>query len=558
MKTAAPRFHLDVLKQIAGAKVFARGEAYFRDGHVQLLAVEKGRIVAEVAGTEDYRTVVTGGGVSFDGECSCVAFEEWGVCKHMVAVALAANAPGAQAGGGIGVLDRIRCHLASKSPEALVEMIVEIAENDPDLFRRLELAAVAEGEADEAALEKRLRHAIDKATAVRDFIEYRAARAWAAGISDTLDAVAALDLASHAGLVVRLAEHATDRIAAASGSLDDSDGHCGGLIAQAQELHLAAAQVARPEPLAFAARLFSRAIDDTTDAFHDAPKVYRDVLGKAGLAEFRRLALAAWAELPPAKPDRADYGIAWRRTQLLSILDRFAEDDDDVEARIALRASNLSSPHEYYRLVQFCQEMKRHEDALRWAEEGLWMFEDGRPDERLLFLTIALLRGKGRHKDAVGHLWRAFGKAPSLEIYKLLRGIEGVAARDRAISELTARLASARKDTWFFPADLLIRVHVEERDFDAAWALARKHSISSHLGMELAKTTENSHPRNVIEVYAARVEQLAGHGGNPAYAEAKQLIDQIRRLQSRDDHRGYVAGVKERHARKRNFMKLLE
>ena len=48
-------------------------------------------MLAQVAGTEDYRTELTGRGEDFDGECSCPAFEDWGFCKHMVATALAAN-----------------------------------------------------------------------------------------------------------------------------------------------------------------------------------------------------------------------------------------------------------------------------------------------------------------------------------------------------------------------------------------------------------------------------------------------------------------------------------
>src|SRR6267378_4800633 len=89
-----PRFDIGRLRELAGEKAFARGEAYYHGGQVQILVLEPGRVLAQVAGTEDYRTELTGRGKEIDGACSCPAFEDWGFCKHMVAAALAANAAG--------------------------------------------------------------------------------------------------------------------------------------------------------------------------------------------------------------------------------------------------------------------------------------------------------------------------------------------------------------------------------------------------------------------------------------------------------------------------------
>jgi uncharacterized Zn finger protein len=101
------RFDIDVLRELAGGKVFARGEAYYRDGQVEILVIEPGRVLAQVAGTEDYRTKLTGHGKNFDGECTCPAFEDWGFCKHLVATALTVNALRADAVDGFGVLNYV-------------------------------------------------------------------------------------------------------------------------------------------------------------------------------------------------------------------------------------------------------------------------------------------------------------------------------------------------------------------------------------------------------------------------------------------------------------------
>src|SRR5260221_2366897 len=84
-----PRFDVGALQELAGDKVFARGEEYYRDGQVQILSIEPSRVLAQVAGSDDYRTTLTGRSKTIDGHCSCPAFSDWGFCKHMVAVALA-------------------------------------------------------------------------------------------------------------------------------------------------------------------------------------------------------------------------------------------------------------------------------------------------------------------------------------------------------------------------------------------------------------------------------------------------------------------------------------
>ena len=71
MKAAArPRFDADALRGLAGEKVFARGQDYCKKGQVEILANEPARILARVAGTEVYRTVISGKGKTISGDCS--------------------------------------------------------------------------------------------------------------------------------------------------------------------------------------------------------------------------------------------------------------------------------------------------------------------------------------------------------------------------------------------------------------------------------------------------------------------------------------------------------
>ncbi len=551
-----PRFDVDVLRDLAGEKVFARGEAYCRGGQVELLAFEPARVVAQVAGTEDYRTVLTGSGKRIGGECSCPAFEEWGVCKHMVAVALKANAEGGEEKPeGAGTLARIRQHLKSKGIDALVETIVELAERDAKIYRKLDLAATT-SQADDPTLEASLRKAIDKATRTRGLVEYGEAGDWAAGVEGVLDAVAALASNGRGGLALKLVDHALSKIEAAIQHIDDSDGYCGAVLNRAGEIHLAACKAMRPDPVKLAGQLFSREMDDQYEIFHGAAATYADVLGEAGLAEYRRRASEAWEKLPPRFNGRGsmqDHDSGY--DCLKRMLDFFAERDGDVEAQIALRAKDLSSPWKYLELAEFCLSQGREEEALSRAEEGLWIFEDGQPDGRLVDFAAQLMVKKKRKSDAEALLWRAFEKAPSLEFYGKLRLIGGAPVRERAIAFLEERLAKKKPSQWHLPSTLLIQVLMKEKMFDQAWQIARRHGTSPGLAEDLARASETSHPAEALEVYAQRVAEMVNTGSS--YEEAAQLVVRMAGLRGATEQSAYVDGLKERYHRKRNFMKLL-
>src|SRR5258705_917749 len=292
------RFSIDALRDLAGDKVFARGEAYHRGGQVQILTIEPKRVLAQVAGTEDYRTELTGSGRNIGGHCSCPAFRDWGVCKHMVAVVLAANALGPDAEmEGAGVLSRIRDHLKQKSVDALVGMIMELAERDPALLRRLDVAA-AVVHADDGTLRTRLRKAIDAATRTPDQLEYGEAPDWASNVEASLDAIADLASGPRAGLALELAEYAIDRIEQVIDSIDDSEGDCSELLHHARDIHLTAAESVRPDPVQLARDLFAREVDGHYGTFGDAAQLYADVLGEPGLAEYGGLAAKDWKQMP--------------------------------------------------------------------------------------------------------------------------------------------------------------------------------------------------------------------------------------------------------------------
>lgn len=547
----ASRFNIDALREFFGDKVFARGETYLRDGLVAIIDADSKRIRAQVSGGEEYRTVVTGKGADIGGECSCPAFEDYGPCKHMAATALAANAGAGAAAEG--TLTRIRTHLSKKDAAALVDLIVDLADHDPALLQRLELEAVAE-HGDGTTIEPRLKKALDAATRTGRFIDYHAAPDWARGVDAALDALAAVTTGPCAEASMRLALHAVSRIEKAIDNMDDSDGHCSQLLARAADIHLAACRSAKPDGAVLARDLFEREMMEEYDAFIGAVATYADVLGKKGLKEYRRLAESEFNALAPrAKRDSFDS----RRARLSRMMDFFAEQDGDLEARIAIREADQASQWDVLRLAEFCLEHGRADEALRRAEEGLWLFDDARPDERLVtFLARLLAKGK-RANEAVAHLMHAFEKAPSLALYRELRSIGKKAAGDAAIETLRVLINTRSSHAREVRADLLIEIFLEEKLHHEAWAIVRDRGAREGLQERLARASEASHPAEALAVYRSRVEALVRAGGNQGYAGAAALVARMERLEGVKAHGAYVADLRARHKAKRNFMKAL-
>lgn len=223
------------------------------------------------------------------------------------------------------------------------------------------------------------------------------ARDWAEAIERVLGRVENLIGIGRAELVLRVLDHFFARMDDALNSMDDSDGHGGAVYSKACEIHLAACREAKPEPVALARELFAREPDSDWDFFHGANGAYDDVLGDTGFAEYRRLASEAWQSVKPLWAGGRlmhdeQFGARYR---LGAILEGFAAREGDLGARIAIRTKDLSTAYAYLQIAQLCLDHGREAEGLKWAEEGLWQFED-HPDERLIFFTGDLFRRIGR------------------------------------------------------------------------------------------------------------------------------------------------------------------
>jgi uncharacterized Zn finger protein len=570
-----------LLRRLAGERFFDRGEAYFAAGAVRSLRKHGNGVKAAVQGTRRYRVQLWAedGDLGFD--CSCPIGREGAFCKHCVAVGLTLHAGGQNidanfeedAETAFEEVD-LRGYLLGLDKEELVSLLVDQADGDARLHRRLTLrAAHATPKSAELSVWK---DALADALETDDFVHYRDAYDYASGVEEVIETLEDLLQSGQADSVIQLAEHGLAEVEQSLEYMDDSDGWMGGMLGRLQELHLEACRLARPDPVDLAERLFEGEMESSFDTFYKAALVYADVLGEAGLAAYRRLVEADWAKIPALKPGEEDpnrYGSRYRTT---SIMEALAEASDDLGALVAIKSHDLSAPYAFLEIAKLYQEAGDPELALDWAERGWRAFSGTRRDERLRAFLADVYQSRGRSDEAMTLIWEAFVDYPRLETYRDLeshgrRAKQWSGWREKALAVIRERVAdetaepSSRRMWTGSPSQdhsLLVRIFLHEGDPQAAWREAKAGGCSQGLWLELAKRRQKTHPEDSVRIYKAHVASLLRNTGDRVYEEAVGFIGKIGALLAGSGQEAsfepFLDEIRTTHKRKRNLMKMFD
>ncbi len=541
----------DALHELAGEGAFARGARYAAEGRVHDLKATAGSVIAAVRGKGTYAVRLDASGDELVATCSCPAAAEVEMCKHAVAVGLTWLGEAGEPETVEGRPDELRAHLLAASPEHLADLVLELAERDPGTLLRLRTeAAAAAGTVDVAALRKELTRAI----AIRGFVDYRGARAYAERVEGALDALDALLAAGRPEAVVILAEHAMARLETARNRIDDSDGTITWLAERIRAQHLEACRRARPDPAELAKRLFQTGLRTDLEWFLDAPERYADVLGETGLAAYRRLAEKEWAKVNPLRPSR-EHGL-WahdhNRFTITALMESLARASGDVNELVDVMARDLSSSYTFVRIGQVLVEAGRHDEALEWIERGLHAY-GAAADERLRRLAMAEYRRREEPGRAVELAVRSFDERPGSGAYAELRA---VAETVPEWPELRARTLAVLR------GDALIRAHLVDGDAEAAWLEAVHGGASEGMWMVLAEDRRTSHPDDALPIYRRALERDLERADARAYQEVVDRLMEIRtclETAGRDaEFEVEVWAVREEYRRRPKLMALLD
>lgn len=561
------------LEDLAGSTAFRRGEEYFSVGAVERLRATDDKITARVEGTETYQVELRDDDGDLAYDCTCPRAAEGYFCKHCVAVGLVWLAENSSVPKSGKKKRRdpwrdIKAYLTTQPPETLINLLLDVAQRDDRLYQSLLLKAERTGGGGNVA--KAFRRAIDGATRIHDFVDWREVGTYAGNIDQVVDSLVELLKPDTAAMLVELAEYAIERVESSLEHVDDSNGEIGDIVYRLGELHLKACSMARPEPAGLAERLFRF---ETTLPFglcsFDAA-TYRTALGKEGLRRYRELAEAEWRKLKP-RDSKDSYDA--HRSRITRIMERLAEASGDVDELVAIKSRDLSSCYSYLDIAEIWTKAKQPDKALDWAERGLKAFP-GRPDNRLRdFLVAAYLKRK-RNDEALQLTWIQFKERPSLEHYKKLHDVAGklglwTEQRNRALAwdaEVIAREASTTSRWKPKPStpnySLRVEIALWEQDLDAAWSAAHEGICDRSLLITLAGKLEASRPDDAVSIYRCVVPPIVEQTNNTAYDEAIKLIRKVGGLmnaQSQSRQFGdYLVELRAQFKPKRNFIKLLD
>jgi uncharacterized Zn finger protein len=564
------------LKNLAGATAFARGEDYYTSGLVGDVRDTGDKISARVEGTEIYRVKLWNENDELEYDCTCPRAADGYFCKHCVAVGLAwleerrnvGIGPANQKKERADPWQAIRDYLSLQKPEALIGLVLDAAERDDRIYQSLLLKAERLNAG--GNLLPTFRKAIDKATRVCDFVDWREAGGFAGNLETIVESLEELLTPDSAALLAELAEYAIERVENAMQNIDDSDGEVGGIVDDLGDLHIQACELAESEPAALADRLFHLETTLPIGICSFNAEKYRHVLGPEGLRRYRELVEEEWRKIKPKqKEDRFDY----HRFRITSLMESLARASGNMEELVAIKARDLSSAYQYLTIAEIWAKTGESDKALDWAERGLQAFPTNTDNRLRDFLVTAYLE-RQRNEEALQLTWIQFEERPALEHFQKLHSVAerlGVwpAQRERAlvrVSDEIARSAAAAASWQSKPAvpdySLRLKIALWENHLEEAWQATQAGKCDMNLLIQLAGKLEVPRADDALVLYKRVVPPIVEQTNNRAYAEAIELIRRmagIMTAQKRSHELGdYLAELRLRYKPKRNFIKLLD
>ena len=570
----------DLLLRLAGDRSFYRGENYFQLGYVKDFEIGADTLSARVTGSEDYYVDLWAEGEQLQASCTCPLGADQIFCKHCVAVGLTwlkrSQGTHTQTSDlkslpkSVTMVD-VESFLEGQEKAVLIEWMLDRARNDSDWQQQLLLKVAAQRR--DGLDVTTFRRALENAIEVDEFIDWRSVHDYADRINSVFRSLRDL-VQNEPQAVMELSEEAIPMLERALESIDDSSGYVGMIFEDFQALHLQACELDSPNPIALAERLFDLYMNSGFSTFDNAVTVYSEVLGTAGLAEYRRLAEAIWQTFPDRKPnEKQDFN--YKRTKVQGILESIAEQTGDVEAIVAIKRRDLSSARTYLQIAQLYTQAGQANRALEWAEDGVKAFEA--MDWQLRDFIVEEYHRQGRGGEAMALIWPAFEQSIRLENYQLLkthavRVKQWEDWREKALAHTRSVLAALAKPTgrqttivgtYGLAQDrsVLVEIFLWEGEDELAWQEAIEGGCSKKLWLKLADRRKLAHPADALSIYQREVEPLIQQTNNASYASAIEYLKTVRdlmiRLDRQSEFQAWVAQLEKTFKGKRNFITLL-
>ncbi|MCC8539034.1 SWIM zinc finger domain-containing protein [Xanthomonas axonopodis pv. poinsettiicola] len=535
MATVFSASHLDqaYLLRITTPTYYARGLAYADQERVTLETVESMRVSAQVSGSEEYTVELDWRDGALHGRCDCPIGQCGEFCKHQVAVAIiwsrtTATAPtpspkrgkrgaaAAAAPDSASPEQTLRQWLSTQTQQALQALILELADNDIQLRKRL----LSQAQLAVAPLQQ-WRKAIYTLLGRKRFMDWSATIAYSkqlAALPSLLeqarqrDPVAALDL--H--------EYAFTRLLTIYEDVDDSRGDLGARLRALGHAHLQAAQAAGTDTLC--ERLLALRMLDQWDLLRPLSD-YAPLLSPADIGRLQHAALKV------LQHEDSDHT---KRLLAAQLLEDTARCGGNVDAMLEAFARTCTSGWEHLEMARRCSEHGRERQALDWLERGV---KRAPQDDRLLSALAAAYLREGFPEDALDLRWKAYLLSPQEDTYLALREAALLLGawdpwRERALQALETtsvpRFVHARAH------DIRVRLLIAEQQNQRALAMALAADPAATLPLgtweDLLPLAETCDPDAAVRICRIMIDAHIGQTKRHGYLQAIELLTVLKRL----------------------------
>ncbi|MCA1553261.1 MAG: hypothetical protein LC737_02660, partial [Chloroflexi bacterium] len=215
----------------------------------------------------------------------------------------------------------------------------------------------------------------------------------------------------------------------------------------------------------------------------------------------------------------------------------------------AVTEANETSDYELLQLAEVLAQHKQGDMIEPLVRARLPKTEDS----RLLEWLMQRYAVRGDITGALGIARQLFTRHASLASYEEVQKLaEQIAQWSRVRAELLAECAE--KKDW----QLLTLVHLKEKNYAEAWQAVGRisdrfslHTWGEDLSVTLAQASEESYPREALNVYLRKVEQFIGERNRGAYQQACEYLRYVRQVYRRLGEEAmwqkYLAKLREQH-----------
>ncbi len=521
------------LIELAGERVFQRGEEYHARRCVHALAADGARISAVVYGGRRYCVALRIAGDSIEYGCDCPEGSRGRFCKHCVAVGLEYLEVTEST-----VKRDLAGWLATLPADDLIGLVMEEALRNEGFKERLLLRVARDRgqRADLSGYRRLVEHAYhvvisesdggsisdilaDVESSLKDLIE----EGYAGEATDLIEAapvffrvLEAPGVEELAGLLLRLHGESCRRL-----GLDGK-------------------------------RLAERLLRWQLSSSVDVVGRYENHLGRRGLREYDRLIRLEWDRFC-ALVDAGQRDELLRYERLAKIVEQWAEFRGDAELAISVKGRRLSEVSDYLELVRLCRRKGREEEAIEWARRGSEIFQARDAVELYEFLA-AEYEGRGEWREALAVLLALFSARPSLEYY---RRMAVVARRTGEWEQWRERALSAAPG-----GSVRVSILIWEGDLQAALREAKSEGCDSSVLMDLAGRLAGSDAAEALNLYRRLVTRYAEGKNVYVYEQAIWVLRRMGRIMKKQDRReeflDYVKSLRGKYRRRHSLARMLD